>query len=61
VRSAGAARRCGSSLTGSRRSGRRTELRTLDAQAVTGSLGRLSSGELQALDDALALILGLRL
>jgi mRNA interferase MazF len=36
------------------------QLRTLDAQAVAGSLGRLSSSELQTLDEALALVLGLR-
>jgi mRNA interferase MazF len=37
------------------------QLRALDAQAIGGSLGRLSHDELQALDDALVLVLGLRL
>jgi mRNA interferase MazF len=37
------------------------QLRALDAQAIGGSLGRLTNEELQALDDALALVLGLRL
>jgi mRNA interferase MazF len=36
------------------------QLRALDVQAVTGSLGRLNVDELQALDEALGLILGLR-
>jgi mRNA interferase MazF len=36
------------------------QVRTCDAQSITGSLGRLSSEELQTLDDALALVLGLR-
>jgi mRNA interferase MazF len=36
------------------------QLRTLDVQAISGSLGRLSVEEMQALDDALALVLGLR-
>lgn len=36
------------------------QLRTVDSQAVTGSLGRLSGSELQALDEALTLVLGLR-
>jgi mRNA interferase MazF len=37
------------------------QLRALDAQAITGSLGRLGQMELDALDDALELVLGLRL
>ncbi len=37
------------------------QLRTVDTRAVAGSLGRLSGGELLALDEALALVLGLRL
>ncbi len=36
------------------------QLRALDAQAITGSVGRLSTEELLALDEALALVLGLR-
>jgi len=36
------------------------QLRALDVQAITGSLGRLSVEEMQALDEALALTLGLR-
>ncbi len=36
------------------------QVRALDAQSITGSLGRLSSEELQSLDDALAVVLGLR-
>lgn len=36
------------------------QVRVLDAQAVTGSLGRLSVEEMRAVDDALALVLGLR-
>jgi mRNA interferase MazF len=36
------------------------QARALDAQSITGSLGRLSSEELQSLDDALAVVLGLR-
>jgi len=35
------------------------QLRVVDAQAVKGSVGYLTSGELAALDDALALVLGL--
>ena len=35
------------------------QLRVVDAQAVKGSVGHLTSGELAALDDALALVLGL--
>jgi mRNA interferase MazF len=37
------------------------QVRALDARAVTASLGRLSAEELQALDEALAVVLGLRL
>jgi mRNA interferase MazF len=36
------------------------QVRALDAQSITGGLGRLSSEELQSLDDALAVVLGLR-
>jgi mRNA interferase MazF len=36
------------------------QLRALDAQALAGSLGRLTHDELGALDDALLLVLGLR-
>jgi mRNA interferase MazF len=36
------------------------QVRALDAQSITGSLGRLSSEELQSQDDALAVVLGLR-
>jgi mRNA interferase MazF len=35
------------------------QLRVVDAQAVKGSVGHLTSGELAAFDDALALVLGL--
>ncbi len=35
------------------------QMRVVDAQTLKGSLGRLSHGELAALDDALALVLGL--
>ncbi len=35
------------------------QLRVVDAQAVKGSIGRLSHGEMAAVDDALALVLGL--
>jgi mRNA interferase MazF len=35
------------------------QLRVVDAQAVKGSVGHLTSGELAALDDALAVVLGL--
>jgi mRNA interferase MazF len=35
------------------------QLRALDTQAVIGSLGRLDVGELQAVDEALAVVLGL--
>jgi mRNA interferase MazF len=37
------------------------QLRVLDVQAVAGSLGRLAHSELEALDEALALVLGLRM
>lgn len=37
------------------------QVRALDAQSITGSLGRLNSEELQALDDALVVVFGLRL
>jgi mRNA interferase MazF len=37
------------------------QLRALDSQTITGSLGRLGGRELDALDDALELVLGLRL
>jgi mRNA interferase MazF len=36
------------------------QLRVFDTQAIGGTLGHLAHGELQALDDALALVLGLR-
>jgi mRNA interferase MazF len=36
------------------------QLRALDSQAVIGSLGRLDTEELQAVDEALAVVLGLR-
>jgi mRNA interferase MazF len=36
------------------------QLRALDTQAIVSSLGRLDAGELDALDDALELMLGLR-
>jgi mRNA interferase MazF len=36
------------------------QLRVLDTQAITGSVGYLSRSELETLDDALALVLGLR-
>jgi mRNA interferase MazF len=35
------------------------QLRVVDAQAVKGSVGHLSHGEMAAVDDALSLILGL--
>ncbi len=35
------------------------QLRALDTQAVVGSLGRLEVEELQAVDEALAVVLGL--
>jgi len=35
------------------------QVRALDVQSITGGLGRLSSEELQMLDDALAVVLGL--
>ncbi len=35
------------------------QLRVVDAQAIRGSIGHLSHGEMAALDDALALVLGL--
>jgi mRNA interferase MazF len=37
------------------------QLRVLDIRAITGSLGRLTHAEMAALDDALLLVLGLRL
>lgn len=37
------------------------QVRALDAQSITGSLGRLSSEEVQMLDDALGVVFGLRL
>jgi mRNA interferase MazF len=37
------------------------QLRALDAQTITARLGRLEQAELDALDDALALVLRLRL
>jgi mRNA interferase MazF len=37
------------------------QLRVLDLQSVTGTLGHLTRAELEAVDDALALVLGLRL
>jgi mRNA interferase MazF len=36
------------------------QVRALDGQAITGSLGRLSGEELEALDEALAVVFGLR-
>jgi mRNA interferase MazF len=36
------------------------QLRVLDTDAITGSVGYLTRPELEALDDALALVLGLR-
>jgi mRNA interferase MazF len=36
------------------------QLRVCDARAITGTLGHLAYSELEALDDALALVLGLR-
>lgn len=36
------------------------QMRAIDAQAITASLGRLSSDELLLLDEALAVVLGLR-
>jgi mRNA interferase MazF len=36
------------------------QVRALDAQSITASLGRLSGEELRALDEALAVVLGLR-
>ncbi|HEY5195184.1 MAG TPA: type II toxin-antitoxin system PemK/MazF family toxin [Solirubrobacteraceae bacterium] len=36
------------------------QLRVIDVQAITGRLGRLSHEEMQALDDALGVVLGLR-
>jgi mRNA interferase MazF len=35
------------------------QVRALDARSITGSLGRLGSEELQAIDDALAIVFGL--
>jgi mRNA interferase MazF len=37
------------------------QVRALDVQSITGSLGRLSSEELQVLDDAVAVLFGLRI
>jgi mRNA interferase MazF len=37
------------------------QLRVLDAQAITDSVGYLTRSELEALDEALALVLGLRI
>jgi mRNA interferase MazF len=37
------------------------QVRALDAQAIVGSLGRLSGQEMEALDEALAVVLGLRM
>lgn len=37
------------------------QVRALDAQSISSSLGRLSHEELRALDEALALVLGLSL
>jgi mRNA interferase MazF len=37
------------------------QLRTLDVEAISGSFGRLSGEELHALEEALAIVLGLRL
>jgi mRNA interferase MazF len=37
------------------------QVRALDVQSITGSLGRLSSEELQVLDDALAVLFELRI
>jgi mRNA interferase MazF len=36
------------------------QLRVVDIQAIAGTLGHVDRGELEALDDALAVILGLR-
>lgn len=36
------------------------QVRAIDAQAISGSLGRLSNDELLLLDEALAVVLGLR-
>lgn len=36
------------------------QLRALDVQAITGSVGQLSAEELQAVEEALAIVLGLR-
>jgi mRNA interferase MazF len=36
------------------------QVRVLDAQSITGSLGRLSAEELQTLDEALTVVFGLR-
>ena len=36
------------------------QLRVVDVQAITGKLGRLDHEELQALDEALGVVLGLR-
>ncbi len=35
------------------------QLRVVDTQAIKGTVGRLSGGEMAAVDDALALVLGL--
>jgi mRNA interferase MazF len=37
------------------------QLRVCDVQSVTGSLGRLTRAEMESVDEALALVLGLRL
>jgi mRNA interferase MazF len=37
------------------------QLRALDAQAIAGNIGYLTRSELEAVDDALALVLGLRM
>jgi mRNA interferase MazF len=36
------------------------QVRAFDVQSIAGSLGRLTSEELQTLDDALAVLFGLR-
>jgi mRNA interferase MazF len=36
------------------------QVRALDAQSIAGRLGRLEADELQTLDDALAIVFGLR-
>lgn len=37
------------------------QLRVFDSQTVKGGFGRLAPGEMEALDEALALVLGLRI